>query len=72
MTEPELFPHAHDDVSLDAQIAELKRERAMRAQVYPRWINSGSLKPSTALRRQHALDAAIESLEQLKRSTVPP
>jgi hypothetical protein len=69
MTEPGLFPHAHDHVSLDAQIAELKREQRMRDDVYPRWINSGTLKPSVAMRRQAALAAAIESLERLKHST---
>lgn len=65
---PELFPHSHD-VSLDDQIAELRREKQMRAQVYPRWINIGMLKASTALRRRTVLDAAIETLEQLKRSS---
>jgi hypothetical protein len=64
----ELFA-TYDHVSLDAQIEELKREQAIRATVYPRWIASGSLKVSTARRRTAALAAAIASLEQLKAST---
>ena len=48
--------------SLQGQIAELKRERAMRINVYPRLIDQGKLMPQQAHRQQAALDAAIETL----------
>jgi hypothetical protein len=66
--ERELF-HAQDSVSLDGQLDELRRERKIREQVYPRWIANGTLKPGLAMRRNAALDAAIKTLEQLKQST---
>jgi len=51
--------------SLQGQIAELKRERSMRVNVYPRLIEQGKLKPEQAHRQQAALDAAIETLIRL-------
>lgn len=55
-----------DVVTLDMQIDELKRERSMRAQVYPRLLAAGTLKPSAAMRNNQRLDAAIATLERLK------
>jgi hypothetical protein len=51
--------------SLQGQIAELKRERAMRTNVYPRLIDSGRLTVALAARQNTALDAAIETLIRL-------
>lgn len=48
--------------TLAGQIAELKRESAMRRQVYPRLIESGRLNLNQAARQVQALDAAIETL----------
>jgi len=49
--------------SLAAQIAELKREKAMRARVYPFWVQSRKLKQHDADRQQQCLQAAIGTLE---------
>jgi hypothetical protein len=65
---PELF-HTYDSVSISDQIDELRRERKIREQVYPRWIANGTLKPGLAMKRNAALDAAIRTLEQIKQST---
>jgi hypothetical protein len=54
--------------SLDDQLTELKRELAMRNQLYPAWIKRGSMDPSVALRRTRRLQAAIETIEQVKAS----
>jgi hypothetical protein len=51
--------------SLQGQIAELKRESAMRRNVYPRLIDSGRLKFDQAAWQTKALDAAIETLIRL-------
>lgn len=69
MTDDAALFHTHDSVSLVAQIEELRRERKIREQVYPRWIANGTLKPGLAMRRNAALDAAIATLEQLRTST---
>jgi hypothetical protein len=66
--DPELF-HTYDSVSITDQIEELRRERSMREQVYPRWIANGTLRPGLAMKRNAALDAAIRTLEQIKQST---
>lgn len=51
--------------SLAGQIAELKRERAMRTNVYPKLIASGRLQPEAASRQNASLDAAIQTLVRL-------
>lgn len=45
--------------SLAAQIAELKRERSLRARVCPVLIGKGTLKQAAADYQTKALDAAI-------------
>lgn len=51
--------------SLSAQFAELKREKAMRARVYPHWISTGKIKKQTADYQMAALEAAMATLEGL-------
>jgi len=51
--------------SLQAQLAELKRERSMRAKVYPHLIASGKLDRNTADYQTRGLDGAIVTLERL-------
>jgi len=51
--------------TLRDQVAELRRERKMRDQVYPHLINTGKLQGGEALRRNAALDAAIKTLDRL-------
>ncbi len=43
--------------SLAAQFAELKREKAMRARVYPHWVASGKIKKQTADYQMATLEA---------------
>lgn len=52
--------------SLQAQLAELKREKAMRAKVYPFWVQTKKLRQADADYRNGALDAAIATLERLQ------
>lgn len=53
--------------SLAAQIAELKREKAMRSRVYPYWVQTRKLKQSDADYRGLCLDAAIATLERMQK-----
>lgn len=50
--------------TLAAQIAELKRERAMRARVYPHWVATKKMTQAQADRQNQCLDAAIATLER--------
>lgn len=49
-----------------AQIAELRRERAMRSTVYPHLVRAGKLTERRAIEQTHRLSAAIASLERLR------
>ena len=49
--------------SLVAQSAELKREKAMRARVYPHWIATGKIKREAAEYQNRALEAAIATID---------
>jgi hypothetical protein len=51
--------------SLGAQLAELKREKAMRARVYPHWIATKKMTQDKADHNNRGLDGAIASLEAL-------
>lgn len=55
------FPPA----SLALQLAELKRERKMRAQVYPHLIETRKLTKEKAAYHNNGLDGAIATLERL-------
>jgi hypothetical protein len=50
--------------SLADQIAELKRELALRRRVYPRWVENGKLSYPLSTHRMGAMQAAIETLER--------
>lgn len=52
-------------VELFDQIRELQRERAMRARLYPGWIDNGRLKKDSADAQERNLARAIESLQLL-------
>lgn len=54
-------------VSIEDQIAEVKRELAMRERVYPRWINAPKpkLTPQTGERQMARLRAVLATLEQV-------
>jgi len=51
--------------SLPAQLAELKRERKMRARVYPHLVSSRKLTQKAADYQNQCLDAAIATIERL-------
>ena len=55
---------------LAAQVRELQRERAMRARLYPGWIDNGRLKKATADDQERNLARAIESLQLLQEPSV--
>lgn len=57
---PELEPPTMAD-----QIAAVRREIAMRKNVYPKWVESGRLKPAEAEREQARMQAVHDSLERL-------
>lgn len=49
--------------SIEAQIAELKRERKMRERVYPKWVSGRMMTQHQSDRQMACLDAAIATLE---------
>jgi len=51
---------------LDKAISELRRERLMRRQVYPKLTSMGKLHPDKAQTRNERLDLAIKILEGLR------
>lgn len=51
--------------SLAAQLAELKRERQMRARVYPHLVSSKKLSQKAADYQNSCLDGAIRTIERL-------
>ena len=54
-------------VSLDDQIRCLKREIAMRKNVYPKWLASGRMSRKEADREIDAMTAALHTLFAVKR-----
>lgn len=53
-------------ITIDEQIAEVKRELAMRARVYPRLVEAKKLKWEDGDRRIALLGAVLDTLEQLR------
>lgn len=53
--------------TLDAQLAEVRREIALRKAVYPKWVAAGRLKAATASRLIETMEAVQETLEQYRR-----
>ncbi len=56
-------------ITLDQQIAEVRRELAIRQRVYPKWVESGRMKKDAADTSLTALQAAHDSLVALKEPT---
>jgi lipid II:glycine glycyltransferase (peptidoglycan interpeptide bridge formation enzyme) len=52
-------------VPLKEQIAELRRELALRNNAYSKWVRNGTLNAAVAKKRIAALQAAIATLERL-------
>ena len=49
--------------TLDEQIAEVRREIALRARVYPRFVQSGKLTQAKADRSMAVMGAVLKTLE---------
>jgi hypothetical protein len=56
-------------IPLDEQIAELRRELALRQHSYPRLVAARRMRERTATRCLEALRAAISTLVNLKEAT---
>lgn len=57
------------ELTIDDEIAELKRELGVRSRVYPDWTKGPKprLKPETAEYRVEVMQATLARLEQIKR-----
>lgn len=51
-------------VSLDDQIACVKREIGMRERVYPRWVEQGRMKAEAAAKETANMKAVLATLEE--------
>jgi hypothetical protein len=51
-----------ETITIDAQISELKREIALRKNVYRKWVDAGRLKQETADHQIAAMTAALHTL----------
>lgn len=58
-------------ITLNEQIAEVRRELNMRRHVYPRFVERGRLTQAQADERIALLEAVRETLEQLKAEREP-
>lgn len=54
------------EFSLDQQIASLKREIAMRKNVYPKWVTLGKMRAGESDHEIGAMTAALHTLLNLK------
>jgi len=54
------------EIKVEEQIAELRREQALRKNVYPKFISSGKMKQAHADYQMACMSAAITSLEYLR------
>ena len=52
--------------TLDEQIAEVKRECAMRERVYGNWVVSGKMKLADSQRQIRRMAAVLATLERIK------
>jgi hypothetical protein len=50
-------------ITLDQQIACVKREIAMRERVYPVWVGKGKMKPHEAEHQMEAMKAVLATLQ---------
>ena len=53
-------------ITLEEQIAEARRELALRRQLYPAWVKSGKLDMTTAYYQLQAMEAIVRALEKLE------
>ncbi len=55
-------------ITLDRQVAEVRREVGLRRRVYPRWVSQGKMTQVEADRRIEAMEAVQKTLENLRDS----
>ena len=53
------------DISIEDQIACVRRELRMRSSVYPRWIGNGKMTEAQASREINAMGAVLATLERV-------
>lgn len=53
--------------TLSDAISEIKRELALRKQVYPRWIEQGKITRQDANHQYQSMERALELLQELDR-----
>ena len=63
--------HFVQQITIDEQIAEVKREIAMRNKVYPKWTESGSLTKRKADFQILVMEAVLISLQEIARQKAP-
>jgi hypothetical protein len=57
-----------NDISLAAEIADVKRELAMRERVYPRWVAAGKLTQAKADLQLRIMRRVLQRLLQAEQS----
>lgn len=60
-----------DTISIEAQIACVKRELRMRQSAYPRWVSAGRMKQLDADRELQAMAAVLATLERVQAEQRP-
>ena len=63
--------HFAGQITIDEQIAEVKREIAMRNKVYPKWIEAGSLPKPKADFQILVMQAVLISLQEIAKEKAP-
>jgi len=55
------------DITIDEQIACVRRELAMRQRVYPKWVAGGRMKQADADKELERMQAVHDTLSDVKR-----
>ena len=63
--------HFVQQITIDEQVAEVKREIAMRQRLYPKWIEAGSMKKSKADFQILVMEAVLISLQEIAKQKAP-
>jgi hypothetical protein len=58
-------------ISYEEQLAEARREIALRERVYPRWINEGKMSSFRAKRHIEVMRAIADTLAELAKQASP-
>ncbi len=63
--------HFVQQITINEQINEVKREISMRRGVYPKWIEAGSLQKTKGDFQIPVMEAVLISLQDLAKKTKP-